>query len=84
MNKQIIHDHPSGGWISLAEVAAVAGISISTLLQLAHDFVTPHERVFPDGNGEASLALTFAEARELLDARRAIGHVIPRQDWETA
>ncbi len=84
MNKQIVHDHPSGGWISLAEVAAVAGVNLSTLQQIARDFVTPHERVFPGSNGVASLALTFAEARELLDARRATGYVIPRQDWETA
>lgn len=84
MNKQIVHDHPSGGWISLAEVAAVAGLDLSTLQQLALDFVTPHERVFPGSNGQVSLAFTFAEARELLDARRAIGHIIPRQDWETA
>ncbi len=84
MNKQIVYDHPTGGWISLAEVAAIVGVDHSTLRELAIDFVTPHERVFADSNGKASLALTFDEARELLDARRAIGHAIPRQDWEAA
>ena len=84
MNKQIVHDHPSGGWISLAEVAALVGMDLSALQRQAIDFVTPHERVFPGSGGQATLAFTFAEARELLDARRAIGHAIPRQDWEAA
>ena len=84
MNKEIVHDHPSGGWVSLAEVAAVAGVDIETLLRQALGFVSPHERRFPGSDGQASLALTFAEARELLDARRASGQAIPRQDWETA
>lgn len=84
MNKQIIYDYPVGGWISLAEVAAVVGTDHSSLHQRALNYITPHVRVFPDSNGQVSLAFTFAEARELLDAHRAIGHQIPRQTWELA
>ena len=77
----LTHQH-TAGWISLAALAQAAGIDRSSFRRFAVRHVQPGKRVFPGSNGQLCLAFTLDEARRLLDKRRAIGHVIPAQQWE--